>query len=105
MLLNLMIDLSAKKENEAVQDESKKIDVEHLTTLSGEEKINAMAKQIFAKYDRDSNGYLDQSELGAFIKSHNAKLGLPEPTQDDIQQLFGKLARHVPSEDDDAFDF
>ena len=22
-----------------------------------------------------------------------------------LEQLFGKLARHVPSEDDDAFDF
>ena len=47
------------------------------------------AKQIFDKYDADNSGYLDMSELTNYMIATNKKLGLPPPSEKDVQKAFG----------------
>ena len=49
------------------------------------------AKQIFDKYDTDHSGYLDMSELTNYMIATNKKLGLPPPSEKDVQKAFGSM--------------
>ena len=93
-LVNLIINLWTQKENEAVEDRSAKIRADYLTTLKDEEKIDQAIKAIFEKYDKDNNGYLDQSELSNYMRSMNLKLGLPPPTQSEIKDVFRTMDKN-----------
>ena len=58
--------------------------------MSGEKSIPDAVEEIWKKYDKDSNGYLDKSEMKVFIKDTMCELGeeFPEEIFESVFKMY-----------------
>ena len=62
--------------------------------INDKEKFNALAKNLFDKYDTNKNGVICQNELSNALKSFIAGSGAPVPDAGTIKQVFISLDKN-----------
>ena len=70
-------------------------------------KITKEAREIFDSYDLNNDGKIEKSELKLILNNISQKLGLPLPTDNDINIGFKQLDKNNNNllEFDEFFDF
>ncbi len=58
---------------------------------SNELKMMQTAKAVFDSFDKDGNGRIDKSELKPLLLKISNQLGLPVPSDKDIEEGFKQL--------------
>ena len=53
--------------------------------------VTQVAKEIFNAYDTDKSGYIERSELAEVLKGLHFGLGIPAPTNEDIDKELKRL--------------
>ena len=70
-------------------------------------KMTKEAREIFDSYDSNNDGKIEKSELKLILNNISKKLGLPLPTDNDINKGFKQLDKNNNNllEFDEFFDF
>lgn len=59
--------------------------------ILSEEVFGPLVDQTFSDADTDKSGYVEKSELAEVLKGLHFGLGIPAPTQDDIDKELKRL--------------
>lgn len=54
--------------------------------LSDQAQVDQIAKGAFEKIDKDSRGYLDESQIELVLNGITTQFNAPAPTKDQVQQ-------------------
>merc|ERR1712176_1454596 len=66
-----------------------------------DEKLENMLKVMFTAYDDDGSGTLEREEIGKLINDTCVELGIPEPDNDEIDEMI----KFYDDSGDGKFDF
>ncbi len=56
--------------------------------LNNEQKFNEMAQNAFQITDVDNSGVIDKQELGSAMTQISADIGIPTPSQEEVEEVF-----------------